>query len=222
MYRAGGPERKMVLLSIVDNLPSRAPRVPFIGDDEALAIALKAGQPGAREALYDRYAPHVRRVIVRTLGTNADLQDHLHNVFIEAFSATSGIRDGSKLKAWLTSVTVYTAIAHIRRRVRRRWLVFAPPEELPPIPVPGLDEEKRQALTQVYEVLDRMPIRERMPFTLRVIDGMPLQEVADACEVSLATIKRRIDKARHRFMVMARNYPLLEELIEQEGRWRIE
>ena len=195
-------------------------RVPFIGDDSALAKALKAEQPGAREALYDRYATHVRGVLVRTLGTNVDLQDHLHNVFIEAFSSTSGIRDDSRLKSWLTSVTVYTAIAHIRKKSRKRWLVFSAPEEMPDVEIRDVDSEKRQAITQVYEVLDKMSVKERIPFALRIIDGMPLQDVADACDVSLATVKRRITKARQRFAVLARSYPLLEELMGDDGSWR--
>ena len=195
-------------------------RVPFIGDDSLLAQALKASQPGAREALYDRYAAHVRGVLVRTLGTNVDLQDHLHNVFIEAFASTSGIRDDARLKSWLTSVAVYTAIAHIRKTSRKRWLVFSPPEELPDLESNDVDAEKRHALQQVYEVLGKMSVKERVPFSLRVIDGMPLQDVADACNVSLATIKRRITKARQRFLVLAKSYPLLLELMEDDVSWR--
>ena len=195
-------------------------RVPFIGDDSALARALKAEQPGAREALYERYAAHVRGVLVRTLGTNIDLQDHLHNVFIEAFGSTSGIRDDARLKSWLTSVAVYTAIAHIRKTSRKRWLVFSAPEELPDVGSDDVDVEKRQALQQVYEVLEKMSVKERIPFSLRVIDGLPLQDVADACNVSLATIKRRISKAKQRFSVLARSYPLLMEMMDSDISWR--
>ena len=194
--------------------------VPFIGDDSALARALKASQPGSREALYERYASHVRGVLVRTLGTNVDLQDHLHNVFIEAFASTASIRDDARLKSWLTSVTVYTAIAHIRKTSRKRWLVFSAPEELPDLESKDVDVEKRHALQQVYEVLGKMSVKERIPFSLRVIDGMPLQDVADACGVSLATVKRRITKARQRFAVLARSYPLLKELMDSDDSWR--
>ena len=77
-------------------------------------------------------------------------------------------------------------------------------------------------LGRVYEVLDKVPVKERIPFTLRIIDGMALQDVAQACDVSLATVKRRITRARQRFSVLAKNYPLLEELMENQGSWRNE
>ncbi|MBN2343453.1 MAG: sigma-70 family RNA polymerase sigma factor [Deltaproteobacteria bacterium] len=207
-------------MAMQPGLKSENVRVSFIGDDSALAKALKANQPGAREALYDKYATHVRGVLVRTLGTNVELQDHLHNVFIEAFSSTSSIRDDSKLKSWLTSVTVYTAIAHIRKTSRKRWLIFSAPDELPDVESHDVDSEKRQALTQVYQVLEKMSVKERIPFSLRIIDGMPLQDVAEACDVSLATIKRRITKAKQRFAVLARSYPLLQELMDNDESWR--
>lgn len=203
-----------------ERVPLERINISFIGDDSALAKALKASQPGAREALYNKYATHVRGVLVRTLGTNVDLQDHLHNVFLEAFSSTAGIRDDNKLKSWLTSVTVFTAIAYIRKTSRKRWLIFSAPEDLPEIEFSDVDSEKRQALSQVYEVLGKMSVKERIPFTLRIIDGMPLQEVAEACDVSLATVKRRITKAKQRFAVLARNYPLLEELMGDDESWR--
>lgn len=207
-------------MALQPGLKVESVRVPFIGDDSALAKALKANQPGAREALFDKYASHVRGVLVRTLGTNMDLQDHLHNVFIEAFSSTSGIRDDNKLKSWLTSVTVFTAIAYIRKNSRKRWLVFSAPEEIPEVECRDVDAEKRQALANVYQVLEQMSVKERIPFSLRIIDGMPLQDVAEACDVSLATVKRRITKAKQRFAVLARRYPLLEELMGDDESWR--
>jgi RNA polymerase sigma-70 factor (ECF subfamily) len=48
---------------------------------------------------------------------------------------------------------------------------------------------------------------------LRFIDGMELVEVADACSVSLATIKRRLARAQKRFSAMARTYPELDEWV---------
>jgi RNA polymerase sigma-70 factor (ECF subfamily) len=197
------------------SVPSSGLPVAFIGDDEALVAALKTNQPGAQAALYDRYAVHVKRIIVRTLGTNIDIQDHLHTVFIEIFCSINSIKEAAKLKGWITRVTVYTAIAHIRKVSKKRWLVFKNPEDIPEIPSMPANYDNQLAVQQVYEVLDKMNEKERIPFTLRIIDGMSLQDVADACNISLATVKRRLAKAKIRFEKLAKTYPLLTGMIEQ-------
>jgi RNA polymerase sigma-70 factor (ECF subfamily) len=56
-----------------------------------------------------------------------------------------------------------------------------------------------------------LPADERIPFALRFIDGMELTEVARACTVSLATIKRRLSRAEQRFTAFAALEPALAE-----------
>ena len=197
-------------------------RVPFAGDDAALTVALQAGQRSAQEALYHRYATHVRNVLVRVLGTNVDLKDHLHNTFIQIFTGVESVRDGTCLKQWLTRVAVFTAIAHIKYSQRKRWLTFMAPEEVPPQEYHGADDEQREAVYQVYSILKKMTAEDRAIFCLRVIEGMQLKEMAEVFEVSLATIKRRITHAQERFAFHLRSNPALEEWIRNEstGRFR--
>jgi RNA polymerase sigma-70 factor (ECF subfamily) len=206
-----------VITAITEKSNINKTQVPFIGDDEALLVALKANQAGSKEVLFERYAGHVRGVIVKTLGTNVDLQDHLHNVFIEAFQSIGGLRDGKKLKSWLTSVTIYTVIAYIRKKKRKKWLIFLPSDELPEQVVETDNGENSRVLKQVYEVLEEMSANDRIAFSLRIIDGMTLMDVAQACNVSLATIKRRLNKAKQRFNVLAKKYPLLVEFMNSNG-----
>ena len=49
--------------------------IGFTGDDAALVRALENGHPGAPAALFDRHAPHVRRMLVRLLGHDQELAD---------------------------------------------------------------------------------------------------------------------------------------------------
>ena len=130
---------------------------PFSGDDRAIVAGLKERNPGAAAALYDRYADHVQRVLARILGVDPDLEDLLHEVFVQALGSAASIEDGDRLKGWLTIVTVHTARAHIRRRVRRRWLQFWEPAAVPEVPVTGADHEARDLVRSMYGVLERLP-----------------------------------------------------------------
>ncbi|MDD5307715.1 MAG: sigma-70 family RNA polymerase sigma factor [Deltaproteobacteria bacterium] len=191
----------------------------FVGNDRALLAGLKDSHPGAAAELYDRYADHVQRVLARILGLDQDLADVLQEVFLEALRSIRSVEDGSRLKAWLTSVAVHTAHACLRRRGRRKWLLIREPELVPEQAVAGPDHEARQMLQGAYEVLDRMPVKERIAFALRHVEDLPLAEVAEACGVSLATVKRVLARAEKRFTALAGRHPLLRaRLAELSGR----
>jgi RNA polymerase sigma-70 factor (ECF subfamily) len=187
-------------------------------DDSALVSALRQGHPAARAELFDRFATHVRRVLVRVLGHDTELADLLHEVFARTLAQIDRLEDPSALKGWLTAIAVFTAREHIRRRMRSRWLRFFASEDLPDVPVASADEEVRESLQRTYVVLDRLGVDDRIAFSLRFIEGLELAEVAAACGVSLNTIKRRLARAEKRFLALARSEPALQEWLERGTR----
>ena len=183
----------------------------FVGDDAALVEGLRADNPAARAELFDRYAPHVRRVLCRVLGGDPDLADVLHDVFVEALASIRKLQDGNALKGWLTMVAVYTARGHIRKRQRRRWLRVVAPTDLPEQEARTTSAETNEAVRCTYAVLERMGADDRIAFSLRFIEGLELTEVAAACGVSLATIKRRLVRAKRRFFHEAKRHDALQD-----------
>ncbi|MFT3764521.1 MAG: sigma-70 family RNA polymerase sigma factor [Minicystis sp.] len=191
--------------------------VTFMGE-AALVEGVRARQPAAVAALYDAYAAHVLRVLGRVLGAERELSDLHQEVFLKAIDSMDRLEDPRALKAWMTGIAVHTARAAIQRRVRRRWLTFLAPEDLPEPEAPSTGDAG-EALRATYAVLDQLPADERIAFVLRVIDGMELTEVAAACGVSLATIKRRLARAEERFTTLARDHDVLHEWLEGGSRW---
>jgi RNA polymerase sigma-70 factor, ECF subfamily len=188
-------------------------------DDSALVRALKVGHPGAPAALFDRHAAHVQRILLNVMGVDQELADLLHEVFARALAGVSKLKDHRRLGSWLTSIAINTARGCIRARTRRRWLRFWVREQQTRPAVEGVSPEVRQALRATYLVLERLPADLRIPFALRFVQGMELSDVAAACGVSLATIKRRLNRAEKRFIALARSQPALKSWIEG-GRWR--
>lgn len=126
------------------------------------------------------------------------------------------------LDAWVSRVAALTARQVLRNRGRRAWIRrfvdSAEEEHHDPVDA-GLDVEGRLALRAVYVVLASMSVDERLAFALRHIDGMLLTEVAEACDVSLPTIKRRLAKAEQRFLARAKNYPALAHWLNGGSPW---
>ena len=190
-----------------------------MGDDAVLVHAFRRGDPGARVALYERYADHVHRVLYRMIGFHRDLADLHHDVFVRALSSLPGLQDAGAFKGWLTMIAVHASRSWITRKRRLKWLWFSPNEELPEAESSAASGEVVHALLATYAVLDALPVDERIAFALRFIDGMELTEVAAACQTSLATIKRRLARACASFEVEARKRPVLEAWLEGGSRW---
>ena len=80
-----------------------------------------------------------------------------------------------------------------------------------------MDAEAVYALREAYRILDTLPEGERLAFTLRFVESMALNEVADACQISLATTKRRIQRAQEKFMAVAADHPVLSDWMKGQG-----
>src|SRR5262249_23152438 len=141
--------------------------------------------------------------------------DLFQEVITQAWERIDHLADPRALKAWLTQIAVFAARRAIRRR-RRRWLaLFA---EVPEPADGGASSwagpELQEAARCVYRILDAMPVDERIPFSLRMLDDLDLEETARACGMSLSTVRRRLVKAERRFFKAARRYEALAPWLE--------
>lgn len=187
--------------------------------DAHVVAAIQRGEAHAKTVLFDRYARHVERLVWSLLGPESESEDIMHEVFIRAFEGIHNLEDAAKLKGWLTGITVYTAREWIRRRSRRRWLRFM--DEVPEQAHIGASEEVNEATRATYAVLKEMNADDRVLFSLRYIEGMELTEVAKACDVSLATVKRRLTDVGKRFVARASKHEALRPWLEA-SRWTSE
>lgn len=185
-------------------------------DEAQLLAELRAGHQNARVAFFRRYHHYVERLLVRTIGFDAEIPDLVQEVFLAALKGVPRFRgDHNALSTWLGQITIRTAQLLIRKRKALRWLDFRPGatiDEARAAPVrPELRLEDRQVLERTYAALDKLPTNERMVFVLRYIDGMEVTEVAELCQISLATVKRRSKAAWERFLRLVGRDPVLRE-----------
>lgn len=199
---------------------ARSPVTPRLTDNAALVAALVRGEPGAWTELVDRFGPDVERLVAGALGVDSDLADIVQDVFVRVMERIHQLRDPVALKSWIASVAVFAARGHIRRRRRWRWIRFLAPADIPDAPAATSSPESHALVSSTYRVLETLPENERLAFSLRFISEMELTEVAAACGVSLATIKRRLSRAEAHFLEGARRDPSLNERIERGERWR--
>jgi RNA polymerase sigma-70 factor (ECF subfamily) len=200
------------------NPPAPVP-APAFADDGELVAALRRGDGRARMILVERYEPLVERLVAGALGIDAEIADVIQDVFVAVLEGVRNLKDASALRSWIATLAVFTARGRIRRRRRWRWIRFVAPEDVPEVPVAGPQGETREQVRATYGILASFPADERIAFSLRFISEMQLTEVASACSVSLATIKRRLARAERRFVEAAGAHPALNERLARGGRW---
>ena len=189
-------------------------------DDRALVEALRRNEPWARTALIEKYEPHIERVVAGALGLDPDLADIIQDVFVRVLEGIHQLKDPGALRGWIGTLAVFTARGHIRKRRRWRWIRFLAPQDVPEVPAVPHNPEASATMRAMYRVLDTLPAEERLVFTLRFMAELELTEVAAACGVSLATIKRRLSRAEARFQEVACQDPLLSERLAGRSRVR--
>lgn len=172
-----------------DVIPKAAP-IAVPEDDALLVERARGGDERAFALLYRRHARYLAGVVYRMMGNDQDLDDVIQETFVDAAAQLDQIRESQKVRPWLVRVAVRKVHRKLARRRRLRWLQLEPP----PAPT-TTDPEHQQELRALLEALDRIPPKLRLPWVLHRVEGDTLPEVAEACEVSLATVKRRIAEA---------------------------
>ncbi len=173
-----------------------------IARDTALANALLAGETEAAQLAWDRYAPLVHGIVSRALGPDAEVEDVTQEIFYRLFSRIGTLRKPEALRSFVISFAVRIVKWELRRRRARRWLTLSETGDVPEDQMMVMNAESRYALRRLYGLLDLLSARERLVLVLRHIEGMTLEEIAEAMELSLATIKRVLRRASNRVSEM--------------------
>ena len=156
---------------------------------------LVPGGPVEFNELFARYGRYVARLASRLLGSgDTDVDDVVQDVFLLASRRLPKIADMIQARGWLATVTTRLVARRLRRRRFRRLFLASPRGQ--EVPAPGATPEQRAVLRRLYEVLESLPTAERVAWSLRYLEGEPLDIVAATCRCSLATAKRRVSAAK--------------------------
>lgn len=179
------------------SLPEDRLLVAQIARDLRLGAGARDGATAAEDAfavLYERHARVVASVVYRLLGSDGEVDDVVQETFLDAAAELGALKDGQAVRSWLITVAVRRVHRLLRKRRRRAFLFSC----FVQFSARTSDPRDRQAVDDLYDALDDLAPDLRVPWTLARIEELTLPEVARACEVSLATVKRRIALAEER------------------------
>jgi RNA polymerase sigma-70 factor, ECF subfamily len=186
--------------------------------DLALVERVQKGDRAAFDLLVRKYQQKIIAVISRYIHDWSECQDVAQESFIRAYRAIANFRGDSQFYTWMYKIAINTAKNYLVSQGRR-----------PPTDDIAIDDAvlldggmrlreratpERELLRQeiernVYDTVESLPEDLKMAITLREVDGLSYEEIAEKMNCPIGTVRSRIFRARDAIDVKLR--PLLSD-----------
>ena len=153
------------------------------GDERAFSLIVRA------------YEVPVYNYVLRLVGDRALAEDLTQEVFIRVFQGLPKFSLRSKFTTWLFQVTKNRVLDGLRASERRPRALVAI-DDLPPLEAVDTPAEQLEAIDALWRAVEGLNPDLKMALLLRDVVGLSYNEIADSLEITLATVKWRIFKAR--------------------------
>ncbi len=185
--------------------------------DSALVQRAKAGDKGAFDLLVRKYQHRIAAVVSRFVRDYAECQDVVQDSFIRAYKSLAGFRGDSQFYTWMYRIAVNTAKNHLASQKRRPSadVELEDAEHIDGgIYIQNNDTPEHELLREeiahvVSKALDQLPADIRQAITLREMEGLSYEEIAEVMNSPVGTVRSRIFRAREAIDVRLR--PLYEQ-----------
>jgi RNA polymerase sigma factor (sigma-70 family) len=178
-------------------LPALAGRSPLLRlqSDERLVALIRRGHHGAFEALVQRYQPRLLAFCRHMLGSTEDAEDVLQEVFAASFNAICADDRPINARPWLYRIARNRCLNHLRRPQasgQDSMDVFEQDGGTSTADTVHKREEFRQIVADVGE----LPETQRTALLLREIDALSYEQIAEAMETTVPSVKSLLVRAR--------------------------
>jgi len=182
--------------------------LPSLSDQEVVALARAGKESGYRELLR-RYERPVFSLIYRMVRDRAAAEDLSQETFIKVLNALESYRPEYKFSSWIFKIANNAAIDHLRRREVDTLSLDGSPsartaEEVEATalqatdrgPSPLADLESRELGSAIELAIGKLRPEYRACILLRHVEGRAYEEIAEALDLPLGTVKTYIHRAR--------------------------
>jgi RNA polymerase sigma-70 factor (ECF subfamily) len=184
--------------------------IPPEPTDTELVRRAQAGELEAFEALTSRHEQRVYALAMRMLRQEQDAEDVTQQTFLSVLENLAGFRGEASFSTWVLRIASHAALKIIRKRKGLNTVSLEEAteqsENSDSIPHPEFIADWRQSPEHLVErnevrrllddALTRLDDKHRLVFLLRDVEGLSIQETAEALDLSEANVKVRLLRAR--------------------------
>ena len=163
-------------------------------DGQLLDRFVQRSDEAAFAALVERHGPMVLRVCRNRLGDPHDAEDAFQATFLVLARKARSIRQSEAVAGWLFGVAGRVSArvrAADRRRVRAEQRVGVSPDL-------GIEDRPPEPWPELYEELERLPEKFRLPLVLCYLEGLTYEQAAAQLRCPVRTIQSRLARGRER------------------------
>ena len=193
--------------------------------DQQLVERAQHGDKHAFELLVAKYQRKLGRLLSRFIRDPAEVEDVAQEAFIKAYRALPSFRGDSAFYTWLYRIGINTAKNYLVAMGRRAPTTtefdseeaenFEDGDQLRDLNTPEAELMTRQIAATVNQTMEELPEELRTAITLREIEGMSYEDIANVMNCPIGTVRSRIFRARETIADKLR--PLLET--SKDKRW---
>ncbi len=189
--------------------------------DQALVERVQKGDKRAFDLLVRKYQHKIISVVTRYVSDWSEAQDVAQEAFIRAYRALGAFRGDSAFYTWIYKIAITTAKNNLVSRRRRPPIGDIAIEDA--VLLDGASQLRERATPErellrqeieqtVFGTVEELPEELRTAITLREVDGLSYEEIAEAMNCPIGTVRSRIFRAREAIDEKLR--PLLSETEE--------
>ena len=193
--------------------------------DLQLVERVREGDKQAYGLLVEKYRRKLMRLLSRMVRDPDEIEDIAQETFIKAYRALPQFRGDAAFYTWLYRIAVNTAKNYLAAKGRGMQTLSdqalndedEPDERLvaQDISTPESELLTKQVAYAVNEAVEALPEELRQAITLREIEGMSYEEIAEAMDCPIGTVRSRIFRARE--AIAAKLRPILGT--SEDRRW---
>ncbi len=173
--------------------------------DRALVERFQAGDSAAFDLLVRKYQHRIAALIGRYVADWSECQDVAQETFLRAYRALRNFRGESQFYTWLYKIAVNTAKNHLVSHGRRPptddidavdAVNFESGERLRDTDTPEHELLRQEIERVVADTVAALPEELKVAITLREVDGLCYEEIAQQMKCPIGTVRSRIFRAR--------------------------
>jgi RNA polymerase sigma-70 factor (ECF subfamily) len=161
--------------------------------DLKLIDAVNAGDADAFESLYYRHRDYALRLAMRFTGERNLALDAVQDSFVYFYKKFPGFVLTAKLTTFLYPVVKHNALS-LKQKARRAQGDTSD-EVLQSQQAPDNDPAQSESADDLHALLSQLPAAQREVLVMRFVDGLSVEEIAQALDIPVGTVKTRTHHA---------------------------